>query len=187
MPRTRSDFCLGCGVFKTPENTYWTNQKNGLRPRCKECTSAYHKEFNLSNPGRRDSNHLYYTFGLTPHDYAALLEKQGGVCAICKGAELTNSRFSVDHDHACCPGRKSCGYCIRGLLCRQCNAGIGNLGDSVETLEAAMLYLEMSQPKFTCDESGYIVRTTTKWFDELGAPVCPCHMNPMEPEVKGGE
>ena len=41
--------------------------------------------------------------------------------------------------------------------------------------------------KFTCDESGYIVRTTTKWFDELGAPVCPCHMNPMEPEVKGDE
>lgn len=85
---------------------------------------------------------MYYMFGLTPDDYAHLLDEQGGVCAICKGQELVNSRFSIDHDHTCCPGRKSCGQCIRGLLCRQCNAGIGNLKDDPEILRAALTYLE---------------------------------------------
>lgn len=41
--------------------------------------------------------------------------------------------------------------------------------------------------KFTCEESGYIVRTTSKWVLEIGMPVCPCHMEPMTPEVKGDE
>ena len=185
MPRTRSDFCLGCGVFKTTQNTYWTNQKKGLRPRCKECTSAYHKEFSVAHPGRRDSKHLYYTFGLTPHDYDTILEKQGGVCAICNGPELTNSRFSIDHDHTCCPGRKSCGHCVRGLLCRQCNTGIGSLGDSVETLAAAIAYLERSQIVFVCPKDGFKVWTAEKWLD-LGNPTCACG-NPMTPEVKGNE
>lgn len=47
----------------------------------------------------------------------------------------------VDHDHGCCPGQKSCGNCIRGLLCDNCNIGLGHFKDSVESLQLAIEYI----------------------------------------------
>ena len=62
---------------------------------------------------------------LLPDDFAALLRFQGGVCAICyvPTAYIGADQFawSVDHDHECCPGKRSCGLCVRGLLCGTCN------------------------------------------------------------------
>jgi len=139
-------------------------------------------EGRVRNEGRCDALHLWYTFGMTEADYDRMLERQGGVCAICGGPEPNKSRFSVDHDHMCCPGRKSCGKCVRGLLCRQCNTGIGNLGESPDTLRAAIEYLEESMIKVVCPEDGYIVRTTAKWL-EVGMPSCPCGTQ-MEAEIK---
>jgi|11_taG_2_1085331.scaffolds.fasta_scaffold00036_19 hypothetical protein len=32
----------------------------------------------------------------------------------------------LDHDHTCCPtGGKSCGKCVRGVICQQCNTAEG--------------------------------------------------------------
>lgn len=65
-------------------------------------------------------------YGLTLQEFYVLLDAQGGVCAICGTSEAGGKgRFHVDHDHACCPGRKSCGVCIRGLLCSRCNQKLG--------------------------------------------------------------
>lgn len=50
-----------------------------------------------------------------------MLQEQGGVCAICKQPPRRN-KLHVDHDHSCCPGKRSCGRCIRGLLCASCNS-----------------------------------------------------------------
>jgi hypothetical protein len=68
---------------------------------------------------------LRTTFGLTLEQYDEILEAQGGVCAIC-GAPPGEKNLGVDHDHACCPSsRKTCGKCIRGLLCMNCNQELG--------------------------------------------------------------
>jgi len=41
------------------------------------------------------------------------------------------------------------------------------------------------QLKVVCPACGYTARTTRKWLDETGAPLCPCNSEPMEEEVKG--
>ncbi len=72
-------------------------------------------------------------YGVSPEQYDAMYEAQGGVCAICR-TEGGSYRLAVDHDHATDQ--------IRGLLCSNCNAAIGLLQDKPEYLSSALLYLE---------------------------------------------
>lgn len=51
------------------------------------------------------------------------------------------SVFAIDHDHDCCPGGNSCGSCLRGILCKSCNSGIGYLGDDPQAALRAAKYL----------------------------------------------
>jgi hypothetical protein len=81
-------------------------------------------------------------YGLTVDKYIDMEKSQNGVCAICKNPELKNNRLSVDHNHACCPGTKSCGKCVRGLLCSKCNFFIGAAKDNIKILQAAIDYLQ---------------------------------------------
>ncbi len=78
-------------------------------------------------------------YGLTVDEYDHLFAEQGGRCAIC--GMTSERRLAVDHDHSCCPGQRSCGACVRGLLCFRCNSGLGNFGDDIEALASAMTYL----------------------------------------------
>jgi hypothetical protein len=83
-------------------------------------------------------------YNVTPEQYTELLANQNGCCAVCK-CDTPNGRFKkwhLDHDHSCCPGKFSCGKCIRGLLCHKCNVGMGNLSDDYRLLRAAADYLE---------------------------------------------
>jgi hypothetical protein len=84
---------------------------------------------------------LIRRYHITYEQYNVLLEKQGGVCAVCGKPESTQRQLCVDHDHDCCPGDTSCGKCVRGLLCSKCNRGLGLLRDSCEILEKALAYL----------------------------------------------
>ena len=79
--------------------------------------------------------------GLTIEQFDALLAAQGGVCAICK-TDKPGGRggFHIDHDHSCCPRSKSCGKCVRGLLCNNCNVGRGAFKDDPDLIKAALEY-----------------------------------------------
>jgi Recombination endonuclease VII len=79
--------------------------------------------------------------GLTMEAYFALLDSQGGVCAVCLGLNSHGARLSIDHDHSCCPGVKSCGKCVRGLLCMRCNRATGLLRDSAKNAQRLAAYL----------------------------------------------
>lgn len=84
-----------------------------------------------------------YNYGLTDEQFNIQIEAQGGVCAICqREPQLPDRPWSVDHDHACCDGRRSCGKCNRGLLCVPCNSAIGLLQDNSSLLRQAAIYLE---------------------------------------------
>lgn len=80
---------------------------------------------------RKTGYHLKRAYGLSREAYEAMVESQGGRCAIC---EITPEKLAVDHDHK--TGR------IRGLLCRSCNLSIGHFRDSPKALMAAAIYLE---------------------------------------------
>lgn len=66
-------------------------------------------------------------FSLDPDERAALKAFQGGVCPIC-GRGLDQDQYgrwrltAIDHDHACCDSRTSCGKCVRGITCGWCNS-----------------------------------------------------------------
>lgn len=134
--------CTGCGVRK--HEAEYSRASNGWRSsRCKECRSKEFKawrltrreEMNARNRERYDPDaqrryRLKYLYGLTPDARSALLDKQGGVCPICR----TDEDLVVDHDH-------DTGI-VRGLLCRRCNSAVGLLQDDPAMCRRAVAYLE---------------------------------------------
>jgi len=98
--------------------------------------SDYYKQKNATQEGRQKNRAWFYKrkYGITLEDYDAMLEKQGGCCAICKSeTSKRNDYFMVDHDHET--------GAVRGLLCSPCNSAIGLLGDNISTLQNAINYL----------------------------------------------
>jgi len=86
---------------------------------------------------------LKHQFGISLEDHNALLEAQGGACAICGHIPSERDRYrkgkslALDHDHKTNK--------IRGLLCDLCNRAIGQLQDSPTLLRKAADYLELHQ------------------------------------------
>lgn len=83
--------------------------------------------------------------GITWERYGEMLAAQDGKCAVCRTDKPGGTgRWHIDHNHVCCPGRRSCGKCIRGLLCSTCN---GYLIAALESphLANAMTYLASYQ------------------------------------------
>jgi hypothetical protein len=128
------------------------SQKDGFTFYCRSCINAYNREHSKNNENvRQKSKNQYHsnkrrhrdwelkrTFGITIEDYEHMLVGQNGLCAICIGEEQRKHKtLSVDHDH--------CTDAIRGLLCSNCNLGLGNFQDSIELLESAIRYLKVSQ------------------------------------------
>lgn len=78
--------------------------------------------------------HLRLPYNLSQEQMLAV---EGRECQICGSTQNP----SIDHDHGCCPGDKTCGDCIRDVLCRSCNMGLGQLRDDPNLLKAAIDYL----------------------------------------------
>lgn len=98
------------------------------------------------NKESRRRAHLKHRYGISLERYNAMLQDQGGVCAICKQPpdERTpdhwRGQLCVDHCHDT--------GAIRGLLCNHCNTAIGNLG-SAEAAMAAAEYLKLHSGQST--------------------------------------
>lgn len=89
--------------------------------------TTYRRRVREADPRLAADRRLRTRFGISLEDYEAILESQGGVCAICGTMEpggRSGEWFQVDHDHSCCEGPKSCGKCWRGLLCNRCNTWV---------------------------------------------------------------
>lgn len=78
-------------------------------------------------------------YGFTYESYLAFVAAHNNVCAICHNPEKaisaygTPKRLTIDHCHTTNK--------VRGLLCENCNRGLGYLQDNTEILESALRYL----------------------------------------------
>lgn len=88
--------------------------------------------------------------------YAAMRATQDGRCYLC-GDELNEDILPsgkgratvIDHDHRCCPQRRSCSDCRRGLACQRCNVIIGLAGDNPEVLRRIADALEVANARIS--------------------------------------
>ena len=115
-----------------------TDYRNNHIEQYRGASKRYRDKLKNNEPRRYHEMWVLSKYGLTAQDYEQMLNEQNNRCAIC-GDEKTSSRFlgknfCVDHDHATNK--------VRGLLCHNCNAGLGYLGDSPVKLEKAMQYLK---------------------------------------------
>lgn len=88
-----------------------------------------------ANPDKVKSGKLRDSYGITLDEWRALFITQGSCCAICGTTTLPeNTSWSTDHCHR--TGK------VRGILCGHCNRLLGFARDNIETLRAAIAYLE---------------------------------------------
>lgn len=119
--------CNACHVVLPVEG--FSKNRSGKLGRCETCKSCVSRD------------NLRIKYGIV--DIEKMVDKLDGKCQICS-RDFSDSRWgkpAVDHDHSCCSGNKTCGKCVRGLLCSECNHGLGKFQDSEEVLMSAIEYL----------------------------------------------
>jgi Recombination endonuclease VII len=68
------------------------------------------------------------SYGLTQEQFDLILTAQNYACGMCREPFEAGQLFHVDHDHGCCQVKnRSCGKCVRGLLCHTCNIALSHI------------------------------------------------------------
>ena len=97
---------------------------------CKPCHNSVVAENRQKNHGDARSFWLNRRYRVDAAQVSWMILQQGGVCALCG----TGKPEHVDHDHRT--------KRIRGILCFNCNRGLGKFGDDVGLMSRAADYLE---------------------------------------------
>ncbi len=140
---TVSKLCNRCSEEKPLELfAKGSKYKDGRRNICKKCHSEYMVQWYVDNPDKYEIKKKVYRPNWSRHKlseerYMDLMNLHGGNCHVCREREAVN----IDHDHACCFGSFSCGSCVRGVLCNQCNTAIGLLRDNKDIVRGMLDYL----------------------------------------------
>ena len=123
-----------CNKCQTPkpfgEFDKRSKSKEGRAYTCKQCRQMYR----LENRNVTWEKNMIARYGLTSAEYSATLKEQSGVCKICRQLCVTGRKLAVDHCHS--TGK------VRGLLCAQCNTGLGKAEDSIDRLNDMIKYLK---------------------------------------------
>lgn len=110
-------------------------------------TSEYYQKNKEKIRSRTQAYNIKAKYNITLEQFENILHKQNGKCTICRSilrikGSNGQDKFQIDHDHKCCPSSKTCGNCIRSILCSRCNLVIGLMEDNPEILQNAANYLE---------------------------------------------
>ena len=143
--------CKKCGAER-PVGEFRVRVKDGHRymeRQCLECRREYNriqsKKHTANNQEKIRAkyrakkhhfrlNHLSRKYNLTQQSLDELIARQEGMCAICGERLDSLSRpYHIDHCHST--------NVVRGILCLNCNVGLGNFKDDPTRLESALSYL----------------------------------------------
>lgn len=117
---------------------------DGLTNYCSECKREYERNMPVRPTRPRGKDYARkYRYGISQEQYEAMLVSQNNACAVCKEEFGGKVRPNVDHDHNCCPGMKTCGKCVRGILCHGCNAFAGLIETRLAHHDTMFTYLHL--------------------------------------------
>ena len=136
-------WCPLCELWK--EKQFFNKSKSrsdGLCAFCVECGRAKQRDIHKKDPDLMRSRHFARTYGISIEEYNALFQSQKGLCLICERPESgyfrgEPKRLAIDHCHE--TGK------VRGLLCSNCNRGIGFFQEDKKRMLSAIQYLEKNK------------------------------------------
>ena len=149
--------CCVCKIQKQNKDFYKNisiNHYGGksfrIRTECKECIKKrlrdkfnqnYHHNLEKKRIAYRNKHkfkNIKSQYGIEKDEYFVLITKSNGICSICN-KKINNPQ--IDHCHK--TGK------VRGILCANCNLGLGNFKDDINSLKNAIKYLEKSVSRIT--------------------------------------
>jgi hypothetical protein len=136
-------FCPRCEqVLPVDQFVRNRSRAGGIGGYCRPCQNAQAAESIARLHGNTRHYHLRRRYGIGAADVEKMLETQGWICLVCH-TTLTLKTAHVDHDHAT--------GAVRGILCFNCNGGLGQFRDDALVLRRAARYLERSRPATRAD------------------------------------
>ena len=137
--------CKKCHIIRTcstckeekPVSAFKIKRKGSIAATCcKGCSNIMQRKWRSGNAEAKEQaryHRLQRRYDLHKEAFEALYNSQGGKCAICRKEFSSHPKACVDHCHH--TGK------VRGLLCVNCNSGIGHFGDDIGLVELAVKYL----------------------------------------------
>ncbi len=148
MVESNSKKCSLCNETKCFD-LFPKSKKGKLKSYCKACDALAQRRYRdrvgkeVINSRRRQATqndplvnrnyNLRQKYGITVGEWTQRFESQGKLCAMCKTDTPRGRGWQTDHDHKT--------GVIRGILCHHCNSLLGHAKDSIDILNAAIIYL----------------------------------------------
>ena len=127
--------CTVCKIVR-PNNEFYKHPTNvdGLFWRCTSCVKVENLGRYKKNPKKQNNREFEKKYKSPAGKKQELIAEQKGVCAICKQPFESSRKTHQDHCHA--------SGMLRGVLCHNCNIGLGNFNDNIDRLQSAQEYLK---------------------------------------------
>lgn len=140
MDTPRIKLCRRCNLDLPIDNFAFHDNAKKLRRQsyCRACSTLNVADWRQANPvkvqlsNEKQRGRYKSRQGVAEEQYGLMLDQQNGVCAGCLSPPVSK-RLAIDHNHI--TGQ------IRGLLCSNCNLGIGLLKEDSEIMARLIQYL----------------------------------------------
>lgn len=111
--RGRCGLCEGLRIKKRSDE----RRRTRVCSDCEQKFVGYNRRCNQCH----QINRITKRYNITRQQLDQMYRDQNNRCRICN----RKRKLVVDHDHRCCGRGRSCGKCVRGLLCSRCNLRLG--------------------------------------------------------------